>query len=266
MGGTGEPYQNIIYEKDGHIAIITLHRPDRANAMSAALLRELDQAVNDVARDDEVRVLIVTGAPRRNGRPCFCPGGDLKEFAAGGVAFMAGKAIQKAREAFEKIEDLPIPSIAAVDGPAYAGGFVLAVSCDMRIVAETAEFNDAHVRQMGIIGNDALNPRLARLVGPAKALEISLTGDPISGKEAYRIGLANQVYPSGVHLEKARDLAAKIAERRPAAVRMAKLANRAGVDLALREARIAAYFWGESILDTVEGSKAFVEKRKPKYG
>lgn len=266
MSSATKMYETIKYEKEDHIAIITLNRPERLNALNIKLITELDKAVDEVASDDEVRVLIITGAPRGDGRGCFSAGGDLKEMAEGGVAFMAGRAIQKGREVFKKIEDLPIPSIAAVDGPAYAGGFVLAVSCDMRIVAETAQFSDAHVRQMGLIGNDALNPRLARLVGVAKALEMSLTGDIINGEEAYRTGLANQVYPPDVYLEKAKELARKIAERRPIAVRLAKLATRAGVDMDLRQARISAYFWGDSIMDTVEGPQAFVERRKPKHG
>jgi enoyl-CoA hydratase len=225
-----------------------LNRPERLNALSAQLARELDALLDEIAKDDEARVIIITGAPRPDGRPCFCAGADLKEAAEGrGVTELLAASLLDRVEGFmtergvgipifDKLINMGKPSIAAIDGVCTAGGIELAMSCDMRTCSETARVSDMHIKNLGIIGGAGACTKLARIVGPAKAMELVFTGDPIDGNEAWRIGFAIRVFPPDKLIEGTKELAKKIAGMRPDAIRVGKAVIRAAADMPLREA------------------------------
>lgn len=230
-------YETIRYDKEEGFCIVTLNRPQNLNALNVKMWQELEDAVDRLNADEEVRAVIFTGAPRPDGRPCFCAGADLKEvagFQADGSmaeAFkwtpVSGFWAQKQPSlpntpAFAKITWSPKISIAAIDGICTAGGIELALSCDIILAAETARISDMHVKNLGWIGGAAAPTNLAWRIGVSKALEMCLTGDVIDGREAHRIGLANQVFPPDGLLEGAREMARKIGSRRLAAVTMTK--------------------------------------------
>lgn len=286
-------YNTIICEKDGPVAVVTLNRPERMNSLSVQLMQELADALAELERDDEVGALVITGARKSDGRPCFCAGADLKDMAANGsVTFYARfstaqEAYLRAFEAFAKgtdtiIERGPIsvfdrlanfskPTIAAVDGICTAGGLEMALVCDMRIVAETAQMCDLHMKNIGHLGGAGVETRLTQLVGPSKAKELLWTGDIIDGQEAWRIGLANRVFPSNQMLEKAIELGKDISSRRRDAVRLSKATIDArmifGERDSLRYTDLAAALLNLMSTPEVtnEGYNAFAEKRKPSF-
>jgi enoyl-CoA hydratase/carnithine racemase len=250
-------FETIKYEKEDGFCVITLNRPKSLNALNVKMWQELDHVLNVVDSDDDIRAFIFTGAPRPDGRPCFCSGGDLKEmsgFTSGGefqvtsgdgssASVMVAKpsvvknfwALRQPKSTmvptFEKITWSPKISIAAIDGVCTAGGTELAVACDLTIVSETAQISDMHVKNLGWIGGAAGTANMAWRVGVSKALELCLTGDAIDGKEAQRIGFANQVWPAAQYLEKAKELARKIGKMRLAAVIMTKATIRSVQDM-----------------------------------
>ncbi len=230
-------YQTIMVQQDEGFCLITLNRPQNLNALNFQMWREIEDAVDSINADPQIRAFIFTGASRSDGRPCFCAGADLKQLggfqesgdmtAALKWTPVSGFWLQRqpgppACSAFQKIAWSPKISIAAVDGVCTAGGIELALSCDIIIAAETAEISDMHVKNLGWIGGAAASTNLAWRVGVSKALELCLTGDVIDGKEAHRLGLANQVCPSDKLLDTAIAMACKIGSRRLAAVTMTK--------------------------------------------
>ena len=239
-------YETIKYEKEEGFCVITLNRPEALNALSVKMWQELDSAMDEINGDDEIRAFIFTGAPRPDGRPCFCAGADLKEmagFQADGTmaatfkwspvsAFWAQRQPKSANTpAFEKTAWSPKISIAAIDGVCTAGGIELALSCDIIVASETAQISDMHVKNLGWIGGAAATANMAWRVGVSKALELCLTGDIIDGKEAHRIGLANQVFPPDKLMDGAKELARKIGSMRLGAVTMTKATCRAVQDM-----------------------------------
>jgi len=239
-------YETIKYEKEEGFCVITLNRPQALNALNVKMWQELDSAMDEITGDDEIRAFIFTGAPRPDGRPCFCAGADLKEmagFQADGSmaaafkwspvsAFWAQRQPKLANTpAFEKTAWSPKISIAAIDGVCTAGGIELALSCDIIVASETAQISDMHVKNLGWIGGAAATPNMAWRVGVSKALELCLTGDVIDGKEAHRIGLANQVFPPDKLVDGAKELARKIGSMRLGAVTMTKATCRAVQDM-----------------------------------
>ncbi|RLC92705.1 MAG: hypothetical protein DRI39_07775 [Chloroflexi bacterium] len=249
-------YETIKYEKEDGFVVITLNRPASLNALNVKMWEELGQAITAFDNDDDVRAVIFTGAPRPDGRPCFCAGADLKEmstFTSGGelqasestdVAHVATPAPSGVRNfwglrqpkptmvpTFERITWSPKITIAAIDGVCTAGGTELAVACDIIIVSETARISDMHVKNLGWIGGAGATANLAWKVGVSKAIELCCTGDVIDGKEAHRIGLANQVWPQDQYLDKAKEMARKIGQMRPAAITMTKATCRAVEDM-----------------------------------
>jgi enoyl-CoA hydratase/carnithine racemase len=234
-------FQNIKWEPQGKIGVITLNRPKSLNALSRDLLAELESLLAEIDRDENIRAFVITGAPRVDGRPCFSAGADLKQapyetrtneqvvfdtlFAITSrknATGLAGSAV-----AFNDLGISPKISIAAIDGVCTAGGLELALSCDIIVASETAQISDLHVKNLGLIGGAGATTRLARRVGVSKAIELACTCDVIDGKEAYRIHLANQVYAPAELLPKAKAMAEKIAAMRPAALAMAKATCRA---------------------------------------
>ena len=205
-------YEAIIYEKRGALGIITLNRPQKKNAINTQMNQELIQAVDDVEKNNEVKVLIITGGPE-----CFSAGADLSEVSASDTSRPTGP------NAMDNIIEMRKPTIAAISGWCVAGGLELALCCDLRVASETARIGDAHIR-MGTIGGAGSPTRLARLIGVSKAKELILTGDSVDGNEAYRLGLVNRVYPLDKFIEGALELAGKIANHSPLALELSKKA------------------------------------------
>ena len=240
-------YETIKYEKEDGFVLVTLNRPKSLNALNVKMWNELDQARQQFEADQESKVIVFTGAPRPDGRPCFCAGADLKEMAGfqsegGQVATGPGWTpvnqfwdMRRPRTAMvptlENICWSPKITMAAIDGICTAGGIELALSCDLIVASETAQISDMHVKNLGWVGGAAANANMAWRVGVSKALELCLTGDVIDGNEAHRIGLANRVFPPDRMLGGAKDFARAIAQGRLAAVIMTKATCRSVEDM-----------------------------------
>jgi enoyl-CoA hydratase len=255
-------YNTLIYEKKDNIGVLTVNRPDKLNALSNELTVELERFLDEAEKDDDLRVLVITGA----GEKAFVAGADINELVVrDGVM---GRDVSRFRqELFARIENLPIPVIAAVNGYALGGGLELALACNIRIASEKAQFGAPEVK-LGIIPGDGGTQRLPRLVGLGRGMELILTGDFIDASEAHRIGLVNRVVPPEELMENVMGLAKKIASRPPLAVKYAKEAvNRS------QEGDTASGYALESYLhalsctteDKDEGVAAFLEKRKGKF-
>jgi enoyl-CoA hydratase len=255
-------YKTLIYEKKENIGLLTINRPDKMNAISNELTAELKQFLDEVEKDEKLRVLVITGA----GDKAFVAGADIKELADRDAS-LGRRVTQERQETFSRLENLQVPVIAAVNGYALGGGLELALACSIRICSENAQFGAPEVK-LGIIPGDGGTQRLPRLVSLGRAMEMIITGDFIDAQEAYRIGLANKVVPHEKLMEEAMALAQKIASRPPLAVRYAKEA----VNIS-QEGDRASGFALESYLhaltctteDKKEGISAFLEKRKGKF-
>jgi len=256
-------YEDITYEKDEGTVLITLNRPDSLNALSARLARELIQVADEIANDDSVRVLVITGSGR-----AFSAGADLKEAMAQAEASLAaGLAQGKPIPLFTSIASIDKPVIAAINGLALGGGCELALACDLRIASTAATFGFAEIK-IGAIPAGGGTIRSPRLIGPAMAKELLFFGDPISADEAYRIGLVNKVVAPESLLDEARKWAKTLAGRPPLALRAAKSCVDVGMQMSLPaaiefEAREAAILIKTE--DSVEGIKSFIEKRRPVF-
>lgn len=255
-------YKTLMYEKKENIGLLTINRPEKMNAISQELTAELSLLLDEIENDDELRVIVITGA----GDKAFMAGADINELVDRDARL--GRRVSRERqEIFSRIENLHVPVIAAVNGYALGGGLELALACSIRICSEKAQFGAPEVK-LGIIPGDGGTQRLPRLVGQGRAMEMIITGDFIDAQEAYRIGLVNKVFPPEKLKEEAMELAKKIASRPPLAVRYAKEAvNRS------QEGDSASGFALESYLhalsctteDKKEGVSAFLEKRKGKF-
>jgi enoyl-CoA hydratase len=226
------------------------------------LISELKKLLDEIKNDEELRVLILTGA----GDKAFVAGADIKELVDRD-ARLGRRISQERQEVFSRIENLPVPVIAAVNGYALGGGLELALACSIRICSEKAQFGAPEVK-LGIIPGDGGTQRLPRLVGLGRAMEMILTGDFIDAQEAYRIGLVNKVLPQEELMDKAMELAKKIASRPPLAVRFAKEAvNRSQEGDAASGFALESYLHALSCTteDKKEGVSAFLEKRKGKF-
>ena len=252
-------YKTLIYEKKDTIGVLTINRPEKLNALSNELIDELAQFLDEMENDEELRILVITGA----GEKAFVAGADIQELVDRD-ALLGRKVSRTRQEIFSRIENLPIPVIAAVNGYALGGGLELALACSIRICSDRAQFGAPEVK-LGIIPGDGGTQRLPRLVGLGRAMEIVLTGDFIDAQEAYRIGLVNQVISHDELMEKAMALAQKIAKRPPLAVRYAKEAvNRSQEGDAISGYALESYLHALTCTteDKKEGVKAFLEKRK----
>ena len=254
-------YKTLIYEKKENIGLLTLNRPEKMNAISQELTAELSLLLDEIENDDELRVIVITGA----GDKAFVAGADINELVDRDARL--GRRVSRERqEIFSRIENLHVPVIAAVNGYALGGGLELALACSIRICSEMAQFGAPEVK-LGIIPGDGGTQRLPRLVGQGRAMEMIITGDFIDAQEAYRIGLVNKVFPPEKLKEEAMELAKKIASRPPLAVRYAKEAvNRSQEDSASGFA-LESYLHALSCTteDKKEGVSAFLEKRKGKF-
>jgi enoyl-CoA hydratase/carnithine racemase len=208
-------YQFIKYEKpEEHVAVITLNRPERLNALSGPMLAEVLSAVQEVEADDDVRVFILTGAPRGEGRPCFSAGLDLKA-SAEGIEVPPHLGL----DLTNTIDDLLKPSIAVIDGICTTGAVELALSCDLRLLGPSAQISDWHLRNLGTgPGGWGASTRWSRLIGVAATKEIILTGKIVDSEEAFRIGFATRVYTAETLWDEALATARAIAGMRPEGV------------------------------------------------
>ncbi len=248
-------------EKDG-IAVLTLNRPQVMNSFSVALLDSLKEQVDALKFDNNVRVVIITGA----GRKAFCAGADLKERTTFDE-LQVKEFIFTIRNLFTSIEYLNKPVIAAINGVALGGGTELALACDIRIAAMNASMGLTETR-LAIIPGAGGTQRLPRLIGRGKAKELIFTGRRVDAREALEIGLVNQICDPESLLEECQKMAAMICETGPIAIEQAKYAINYGLETDLHTGlgiESNAYWVTIPTEDRLEGLAAFQEKRKPVY-
>lgn len=255
-------YQNVILERQDRIAILKINRPKALNALNSATLQELSRAFEEIAQDETVRVVILTGS----GEKAFVAGADIAEMRE--LNPLQGRRFsQLGQSVMNQIENLPQPVLAVVNGFALGGGTELAMACDLRLASEKAKFGQPEVT-LGLLAGFGGTQRLPRLVGSGRASEILFTGEILDAQEAYRIGLVNRVYPHEELMEQALAMAQKIASRAPIGVQLTKSAIHKGqnVDLLSGQAYEAEVF-GQvfSTQDQKEGCSAFLEKRKADF-
>lgn len=250
---------NIIFEKKGNVAIAAIDRPKALNALNSAVLHELGALLDAVKADAEIRVLILTGS----GDKAFVAGADIGEMS--GLSKAEGEAFgKKGNDVFRKLETLPIPVIAAVNGYALGGGCEISMACDIRICSDTAVFGQPETG-LGITPGFGGTQRLARLVGAGMAKQLIFSAKNIKADEALRIGLVNAVYPQEELMPAAEKLAETIARNAPIAVRACKKAINEGLELPTDEAIVLEEKLFGSCFETAdqkEGMTAFLEKRR----
>ena len=250
---------NILLEKKGLYAVATINRPKALNALNSEVLSDLDELVRTVSADADIRALVITGS----GEKAFVAGADIGEMST--LTPEEGEAFGKhGNDVFRKLETLPIPAIAAVNGFALGGGCELSMSCDIRICADTAVFGQPEAG-LGITPGFGGTQRLARLVGPGMAKQLIYTAKNIKADEAYRIGLVNAVYPLDELMPAAEKMAETIAKNAPIAVRACKKAINEGLEVEMDDAVvIEEKLFGSCFktADQIEGMSAFLEKRK----
>lgn len=259
-------YQDIIYTKEKGIGTLTLNRPTKGNAYTRNMCDEIVAAIEEVRKDGEVKVLVIKGAGRH-----FCAGYDLDDFPPPREERHPLLSVTEEREGFHKIvrslRGLDKPAIACVNGAAMAAGFVLALACDFRIASEKGRFGDASVR-FGFASDEGLTYFLPRIVGIAKAAEVILLGETLDADNALRLGLVTKVVPEGELDNATQELATRLAEGSPIALRLSKRAvyshAETDLDTALEDIALAAQIANETE-DALEGVKAFREKRLPVF-
>ena len=249
------------WKTEDFVAVVTINRP-KANALSRELLAQLGELFDRLEADKMVRVIVLHGEGR-----FFSAGADIKEFTALTSGDLASEMAKKGQALFEKIEKFPKPVIVAIHGAALGGGLELAMACHMRIVSETAKLGLPELT-LGIIPGYAGTQRLTRMVGKGKALEMILTSEAISGKEAVDWGLAERCYPEEEVLPKAIALAKQMAKKSPQTVKaVLELANTTKTTEFYKGVEREAELFGQvfNTRDAKEGVQAFLEKREPTF-
>ena len=255
-------YSTLLFEVRDAVATITINRPEKLNALNAEVMAALDAALDAARLDDEVGVVIVTGA----GEKAFIAGADIGELSKltpveGREHALRGQAV------VAKLESLGKPVIAAVNGYALGGGCELALACTIRIASENARFGQPEVK-LGIIPGYGGSQRLARVVGEGRAMQLCLTAEQIDAAEAHRIGLVNRVVPAGGALAAAKEMAKAILANGPVACRYVLEAVRRGLDMSLADGLVfEATLFGlcAATSDMREGMAAFLEKRPARF-
>ena len=262
---TSITYKNILLENMGlHVAKVIINRPQVLNAVDLHTATELKTLFGEIAADQQVRVVIITGA----GEKSFCVGADQKEMALHAEDEKKAKTFENAgREVFNLIEGLGRPSVCAINGYTFGLGVQLALACTFRIASANARFGLPEIN-MGFFPSMGATQRLTRLVGGAKTTEMILTGEAIDAEEAYRIGLVNKVIPQAEFGGFVDRFAESLAEKSPVAVRLAMDAIRQGETMSLQDGLAYEARLSEECLrseDSKEGRRAFAEKRKAHF-
>ena len=260
-------YETIIVEKKDGVAKITFNRPDVLNAFNPKMSDELKAAVKDIAADKEVRVVVMTGAGDR----AFMAGADIDKTILRWVEITkkGGKVIDDHKAYFSPtmLEELPQPVIAAINGFAFGMGCEIALGCDIRIASETAQFGQPEIK-LGIMCGGGGSVRMTRIVGKSKAMEMCLTGDPIDVKEAYRVGLVNQVVPAAELENAVNAIVKRLIFKGAVALASTKKSINATMEMGVKAAiENEAHLFSDIFKteDANEGAKAFLEKRKPQF-
>lgn len=253
--------KDLIYQREGHVAVITLNRPQRRNALGGTLMADLNAALRDAEADHDVRCIILTGAGE-----AFCAGLDMKERGAG-VNTPSWRKRLKGLETPKIMLAMNTPIVGAINGPAAGAGFEIALLCDYRIGCERSRMGDLHVKR-GLIQDAGAVVTLPRVAGWANACKILLTGEMFSPQEMERMGVLNEVVPADVLMDAARSFAGRIAVNSPLALRMTKrllrMAQRADHDVYLDYAMLMMGALQQED-DFKEGLRAFSEKREPEF-
>jgi enoyl-CoA hydratase len=256
-----QSYETILLERRDRVAIATINRPEKRNALNIQTRAEGAAILDELRADDSVRVVILTGA----GDKAFIAGADIAEFADRSA--INQREVMLERSLFNAIDTFPKPIIAMVNGYCLGGGCEVALACDLRIASEKASFGQPEIN-LGIIPGGGGTQRLTRLVGEGKAMELILTGEIIDAQTAFAIGLVNHVVPADQLETRTMEIANRIAEKSPIALRLAKeairLASRSNLDEGLRR-EVDLFALCFSSEDKDEGVKAFLEKRKPVF-
>jgi len=256
-----ESFETLRLDRQGRVAIITINRPDKRNALNIKTREEGAALLDQLREDDSVGVVVFTGA----GDKAFVAGADIGEFA--GRTAITQREVMTSRSLFTAIDTFPKPVIAMINGYCLGGGCELALACDIRIASESASFGQPEIN-LGIIPGGGGTQRLPRLVGEGKAMEMILTGEIIDARTAFTIGLVNHVVPADQLQAKTLEMANRIAEKSPIALQLAKeavkLASKSNLDEGLRR-EVDLFALCFSTEDKNEGVSAFLEKRKPAF-
>jgi len=254
-------YQTITVDKRGTIAVLTINRPDKLNALNKTVHAEGVAALDELRKDSSVRVVVITGS----GPKSFIAGADISEFA--GQTPVTQRDLFLERTFFNTIDTFPKPVIAMINGFCLGGGNELALACDIRIASENARFAQPEIN-LGIMCGGGGTQRLTRLIGEGRAMEMVLTGDMIDAQTALKFGLVTAVHPAEELEARTMELAEKIAEKAPIALQMSKeavkFASRSNLDEGLRR-EVDLFAICFSTEDKEEGVAAFLEKRKPNF-
>jgi len=253
--------EGLIVVTEGEVTVIRLNNPP-LNLVTVDLTRELDMVLASVETDLSIRAVVVTGTGER----AFCAGSDVKEFEALRGRVGDGKLLLE-KAVYRRLAKLPMPTIAAIQADALGGGLELALCCDLRVADESAKLGLPEVR-LGVMPGSGGTQRLPRIVGPARAKEMTLLGQIIGAAEAATIGLVNRVSEPGRTMGLALEIAAEIASRGPFAVREAKRAIDLAGDVPMDEGLAAELDASERVFsseDMIEGATAFFEKRPPEF-
>jgi enoyl-CoA hydratase len=262
MSSSALTLENVLYEKKGDIAYVTLNRPKVLNALNTPTWRDLRTAFEDLRDDPMVRGAILTGA----GDKAFIAGADISELAHA-TAVEAQASSRFGQAVLDLIENLGKPVIAAINGFALGGGCETAMACTIRIATENAKFGQPEVK-LGLLPGGGGTQRLPRLVGKGRALQLILSGEMISAQEAYRIGLVSEVVPAANLIPRAEAILKQIASNAPIAITFALEAMNKGLETSQSEgAALEASYFGlcAATEDKKEGTAAFLEKRAPQF-
>ena len=254
-------YESLLVERDGAVAILTINRPEKRNALNAQVRAELVAALDALRDDGTVRVLIVTGA----GDKAFVAGADIAEFAQ--RTPLEQRATMTGRRVFDEVAAYPRPVIAMIHGFCLGGGCELALACDLRVAADTAKLGQPEVN-LGIIPGGGGTQRLPRVVGTGQAMRLVLSGEIIDAAEALRIGLVDVVHPAAELRARTMELAQGMAAKSPVALRMAKAAVRAAAEMPLSAGlayETELFVTAFASDDRREGVAAFLEKRPAEF-